>query len=523
MMRPPQENWVITKPARISQHGIVVAQHAGAATIGAEMLAAGGNAVDAAVATALALAVLEPWMSGLGGAGFLLYGEGGSDRVALVDFSAVAAQRLNPGRFRLTGAVSPELFGWPEVEEDRNLIGYESICVPGAVDGLGLAVERFGRKSLAEVIAPALALAEAGLPIDWHTSLHIALFSAELARFDASSALYLPGGHPPAPSRGDPPRRLPLPALTRTLQRLATAGRRDFYEGELAAALVRDLGAGGSPIDGGDLAHYHASVIEPLSLDYRGVTFHAASALSGGPTFLEAMAALDRRLPGGTMGYPDADAYLAYAETLTAAFAKRTAELGHVMPPGSNTSHVSVVDRDGNMVSLTNTLLGYFGSKVVAPGTGILMNNGMMWFDPSPGAKNSIAAGARPLANMCPLLVTRGGVPWAALGACGGRAIIPAMVQLASFMVDFNMSLESAFATPRLDASGPNLLCEARLAPDIIAALSARFPLEMVENTLYPPRFAAPSAVTHNHPTGRNTGMAHILSPAAAAIIEPVS
>jgi gamma-glutamyltranspeptidase/glutathione hydrolase len=187
--------------------------------------------------------------------------------------------------------------------------------------------------------------------------------------------------------------------------------------------------------------------------------------------------------------------------------------------PASHTTHLSVTDRDGNMVALTNTLLSRFGSKVVLPQTGITMNNGMMWFDPEPGKPNSIAAGKRPLSNMCPVVITRDGAPWAALGASGGRRIIPAIVQLTSFMVDFGMPLEKAFAVPRLDASTDKVVCDNRFPPEVVEALSARLPVEIVENTLYPGHFANPSAVMRPQASNLNTGMAHIYSPSAAAMV----
>ncbi len=196
---PPQESWTIAKPAVLSEGGIVVAQNARAAAAGAEILAAGGNAVDAAVATALALGVREPWMSGIGGVGLLVYGEAATGRVEIVDFAAQAPLALDPARYPAAAGVSDELFGWPRVEGDRNLRGYDSICVPGSLAGFGLALERFGRLSWREVMAPALALAEEGLPVDWHTALSIALSAADLAGFDASRAVFLPSGLPPVP------------------------------------------------------------------------------------------------------------------------------------------------------------------------------------------------------------------------------------------------------------------------------------------------------------------------------------
>jgi gamma-glutamyltranspeptidase / glutathione hydrolase len=517
---PPQESWTIIKPAVVAAGGIVVAQNAGAASVGAEILAAGGNAVDAAVATAFALGVLEPWMSGIGGVGLLVYGEAASGRVSIVDFAAVAPRALDPARYRLGSGTSDELFGWPRVDGDRNLRGYDSICVPGSVDGLGLALERFGRLSFADAIAPALALAEQGLPVDWYTALQIGLGADGLAQFDTSRAVLLPGGLPPMPPQSGATKHLPLAALAATYRRLKEAGRRDLYDGELAKALLADLQAGGSVIAAADLAEYRARIVEPLAFDYRGTRLHAAPGLTGGPTYARALAGLDARLPGAALGYPDAQAFIAYAETLRGAFAHRFAELGHVMPAASNTTHLSVVDRAGNMVALTNTLLSRFGSKVVLARTGMVMNNAMLWFDPTPGRANSIAPGKRPLANMCPVLATRNGVPWVAFGACGGRRIIPAVTQLTSFLVDFDMSLESAFTMPRLDASLASVACDRRLGAEIIAALAQRFPVEVVEARVYPPHFAMPSAVMREAATALNTGMTHVFSPAAAAVAE---
>jgi len=523
-MHPPTpdqqiEQWAIAKPAKFSDGGIVVAQHWRAARIGAEMLASGGNAVDAAVATALALGVVEPWMSGIGGSGLLVYGEAATGKVSVVDFTLISAAATDPAAYPLTGRESAEMFGWPEVEGDRNTMGYSSIAVPGSVAGLALALERFGRKSFADVIEPAARIAEDGLPVDWYASHNIALAAHELRHFAGSRAVYLPDGLPPVPPASAPVRLLPLSALARTYRRLQQAGPRDFYAGALARAIVDDLRAGGSVISAADLAAYRAEVVEPQRQGYRDVTLHAAPLLTGGTTFLRAMRLIAERIPGAVLGEPDAAAFLAYAEALRAAFAERLAQLGHSMPAASNTTHLSVVDRDGNMVALTNTLLSRFGSKVVLPETGIPMNNGMMWFDPRPGRANSIAAGKKPLANMCPVVLTRSGKPWAALGACGGRRIIPAVTQLVSFLVDYGLPLGQAFEIPRIDASDETIRCDHRMPPEIVSALAAKYSIELVEGGVYPSGFAMPSAVLRDSARGRNSGMTHIASPAAAAML----
>jgi gamma-glutamyltranspeptidase/glutathione hydrolase len=169
---------------------------------------------------------------------------------------------------------------------------------------------------------------------------------------------------------------------------------------------------------------------------------------------------------------------------------------------------------------LTNTLLSRFGAKVTLPAPGILMNNGMMWFDPRPGRPNSIAAGQRPLANMCPVIATRDDAPLFAMGAAGGRQIVPSLVQLTSFLLDFGLSPEAAFHVPRIDASTRTILCNARMPADQIAALARQLPVARVEDTVYPVQFAVPNAVLHDGAQGQNIGMMHVTTPWPAAAAE---
>src|SRR5579859_329138 len=201
------ETWQVTKPARTARGGIVVSQHVLASKAGAALLEAGGNAVDAAVATAFALGVVEPWMSGIGGIGYLLFAEAKTGQVSVVDFGPRAPRGLDPDRYRvLEGAPArPGGFFWPATEGDRHHHGYEAAVIPGSVDGLGLALERFGTKSLAEAMAPALALVERGLPRDWHSTLAVSLAAAELAQDPGAAAVYLPDGLPPVPPADDRP------------------------------------------------------------------------------------------------------------------------------------------------------------------------------------------------------------------------------------------------------------------------------------------------------------------------------
>ena len=184
----------------------------------------------------------------------------------------------------------------------------------------------------------------------------------------------------------------------------------------------------------------------------------------------------------------------------------------------SCTTHLSVVDGAGNMVALTQTLLSVFGSKVTLPRTGILMNNGVMWFDPRPGGPNAMAPGKRPLSNMCPTVVDRGDGVRIALGASGGRRIMPAVFQLISFLVDYGMELGDAMHQARIDVSGaPPVIVDNRLDAATVAGLSERYPTYVAPHGVYPALFACPNVVTRDVNRKISAGSAFVMSPWAAA------
>ena len=515
------QNWQVRKPPARSRRGVVASQHRLAAEIGADMLAAGGNAVDAAVAAGFALAAIEPWNSGLGGIGYMLVYLAKEDRVHVVDFGPVSPRALAPADFPLSGGFAGDLFAWPAVVEDRNVHGPLSFAIPGEVDGLGLALERFGTRTFATVLQPAITLAEKGIAVDWYLTLKVATLAGELARYGVTRDIWLPGGMPPVTPPDAPFRRLKLPGLADTLKGLARAGRRDFYEGEIAAAIAKDIRAMGGVLGLEDLKQYRARIAAPIECDYRGATIALAPQLTAGPSMAWALGRLTPRKfkPGG----PQADAFVAYAEALREAYAQRLRTMGESTEgrAPSSTTHLNAIDRDGNMVALTQTLLSVFGSKVVLPATGILMNNGVMWFDPRPGTPNSLAPAKRPLTNMCPVIARRGGKSWFAIGASGGRKIFPAVLQIASFLIDHEMSLEDAFHQPRIDASGgERVAVDPRLPQDVKNALSGKFPVHAAELAVYPANFACPSAVLNDLTTGERFGMSDVMSPWSGAAAE---
>ena len=513
----PRETWSLRKPAVAGSGGLVAAQHVGAAEVGTEVLEAGGNAADAALATSLALTVLEPWMSGLGGGGIMLIARANGMAEA-IDFGMVAPLRLDPAAYPLVDGRDDELFGWPAVLGQRNLLGPLSIAVPGQAAGLGLAHRRHASMPWADLCAPAIALARRGLPVTWHTTLRIAAAARDLNRFDAARAVYLPDGAPPAPPADGALAHLPLGRLVDTLERLAAAGPEDLMTGELARMLVSDVRAAGGVLGLDDLGRCPAQPGEPVLTEHAGATFATPGGLTAGPTFAHALALIRGKVPRGA---PGPAAYSAWAEALLAAYQQRLATMGDVpdRQDPACTTHLCVVDRAGTMVSLTQTLLSVFGSRIVSPSTGILLNNGVMWFDPRPGGPNAMAPGPRPLSNMCPLIVLKDGAPWLALGASGGRRILPAVLQISSMLADCGLDLESAFHEPRIDVSGgPSVSADRRLGAEVLAQLRARFPVQEVERAVLPNLFACPTAILREPGTGQATGMTDPAQPVAGAV-----
>ena len=507
-------SWRIAKAPVTGSNGVVTAQHPAAARAGAEVLARGGNAVDAAVAATLVLSVVEPWLSGIGGGGFLLRMDRDGGAEAL-DFNMISSRHTRAEDYPLVDGRGGDWFDWPAVEGDRNLAGPASICVPGAVAGLGAALERYGSIAWADAVAPALAAAEAGLPVDWYTQLCIGIDAQGLSRDPAARALFLPDDTPPRLPEGRATDRRPWPAKAATLRRLAGAGWRDFYTGALAADLAADLRDAGSVIDAADLSAYAPRWAAPLRGSYRGTAIAAMPGLSGGPTVLDALGRLEGRMTPAADG-PDAHAYAAFADAIRDSYAVRLNSMGHASATGDCTSHVNVVDADGTMVALTNTLLSRFGAKVVGHRTGIVLNNAMMWFDPRPGVANAIAPGVRPLSNMCPLLLTADGRPVAAMGAAGGRQIFPALLQMIAFAVDWRLPPDAVMHMPRIDASAPTIRVN-RACPSATAGLIGnRHPVEVVDDVLYPVQFAVPSMIAAH--AGAATGMAHPNHPWACAV-----
>src|SRR5262249_3469833 len=238
-----------------------------------------------------------------------------------------------------------------------------------------------------------------------------------------------------------------------------------------------------------DLAGCRARTVPSLEIPYRGYSLHAARGLTAAPTLANVLDRLGaKRYPQA----PDANYFETLIDALQQAYHARLEGLGDIQPPGEScTTHIPAIDREGGIAALTTTLLSSFGSRYVLPQTGILMNNGIMWFDPRPGRPNSLAPGKRALTNMCPLIATRDGRGRFGVGASGGRRILASVVQMASFIIDFAMSPEDAAHQPRIDVSGESgIAIDRRLAEAIRDRLGARRGPRLVGHTVWPPPFA---------------------------------
>ncbi len=515
---PPHltQNWHVTKPGASGRRGMVVSQSRDAALAGVAILDGGGNAIDAAIGTALALATMEPWNSGLGGIGFAMVHRAGQPRAEVVDFGPRSPARLDPARYRLTGDTAADLFGWPAVEGDVNVHGPLSFAIPSALAGYALMHERWGTAPLADVIAPALALAKRGLPQDWFTTLKIAVQAALLRRYPESARIYLPDGLPPVPPYQGNPGAFRLGNLPDTLERLATAGLRDFYQGDVAASIATDVAAMDGFLDRDDLRTCQARLGTPLDVAFCGRTLQLPAGLTAAPT----MARVLDLMPPCNGDAPDAAWFAGLSAALKTAYAERLQGLGDAEPAAAEscTTHLTVCDAEGTMVSVTTTLLSSMGSRVVLPGSGVLMNNGIMWFDTRPGRPNSIAPGKRPLTNMLPIILRDGDVPVLAAGASGGRRIMASVTQMLAFVAGFGMDPAAAAHHPRLDVSDPvGADADQRLDADTLTAL-ATGPLDVVEHSVLPVNFACPNLIEIKG--GVRTGISDVMSPWSAAIAQ---
>ncbi len=467
----------------VSPRGAVAAANPVASEAGAAVLRAGGNAADAAVAAAFALSVAEPQSSGIGGGGLALVYLAREDRVVAIDFRETAPAAATPDMFRVDGRPDPR----------RSRCGGLSIAVPGAVKGYAEIARRFGTRPLSELVAPAIRLAREGVVVGRHWRRAAVAARSCLAEDPAGAAVYLPRGEPPVPGT-----RIVQRDLAATL-RLLGKDPDAFYRGALASRIAAAARARGGVLTAEDLAAYRTRTREVLWGEFRGhrvASFPPPSA--GGAIVLGLLRAMEAQDPkdvsrsavrylhafveserrlferrGGALADPDfapgAEAVARemaserFAAQVRGAIGERASTSGPPAPaaPAGHTSHVSVVDAEGNAVALTTTVNLQFGSGVVVPGTGILLNDEMDDFDAAPGTPNAFglegadlnlpAPGKRPLSSMSPTMVFRpDGKLLLALGSPGGSTIPSTVAWAILRVVDGGMPLDEALGTPRI-------------------------------------------------------------------------
>jgi gamma-glutamyltranspeptidase/glutathione hydrolase len=504
----PDDAATSSQPVR-AKKGMVVSANARASEIGAEILRRGGNAVDAAVATAFALAVTHPAAGNIGGGGFLVLRSARGPSVAY-DFREMAPAGASPTMFLKDGAYDEK------VHHESHL----AVGVPGTVAGLFLAWEEHGRLPWPQLVEPAVRLAREGFPVSVDLARSLEGVLDRMRPYPASVAQFSKAGVPYAPGE-----ILRQSDLARTLARIAKQGPKGFYEGETARLIEAEMKAHGGLVTAADLRSYRARSVAPLVGNYRGHEVLAMPPISSGGVALIEMLNILEGYDLAANGYGSAQNVHLVAEAMRRAFADRAAHIGDPAfngsmpidrliskpyaaelrktidprraspssptsftwpPAGTETTHLSVVDAGRNAVALTYTLEYGYGSAIVVPGAGFLLNNEMGDFNAGPGlttadgligtAPNLAQPGKRMVSSMTPTIVAKDGRLFMITGSPGGRTIINTVLLTILNAVDFGMNAQEVVDAGRFHHQWlPNRLSYERfgLSSDTLAALRA--------------------------------------------------
>jgi gamma-glutamyltranspeptidase / glutathione hydrolase len=479
--------------------GIVVAPQPAAAAIGAEVLRAGGNAIDAAIATAFVQGVVDPFMGGIGGFGSLIVHYAQTRQSTVIGYHGRAGSLARPDIF--ADQVLGQIHGHAErfsVKDGANQVGYKSIVVPGMPAGLAAAHEHFGRLPWSTLLEPAITLARDGTPVsgevyDRWIEIPEAGHIGGLERIKSNkecAAIFAPRGELLLPGT-----LVRQTAYAATLERLARAGANDFYRGEIAREIAKDMGENGGLFTAGDLASYQPEIGPPVIGRYRGLDIHSVVLPASGVQLIELLNTLVHFDLRAVWARDRVDYIHLVARAIQASFADRArfmgdprflavpvehlcsleygAELAELVRSdrpidiagvgyreSMHTTHVCVLDAEGNAVSLTHTLGS--ASAVITPGLGFIYNNCMYQFHPYPGHPNSIAPGKRRLTGICGTLAFKDGRPWLTVGALGGTRMQTAVLHTILNIVDHGKSALEAVEAPRFVAESAWLEMESR-------------------------------------------------------------
>jgi len=506
--------------------GMVTANHHLAAEAGARMLAMGGNVVDAALAAAFAVGVVEPAMSGIGGRGYMVIHFGATGESIVIDGHERAPHAARPDMFAIADHHEALTSGWgpqAQVVDAANANGHRAVAVPGVLAALAVVHRRYATLPLKTLLEPAIGLARDGFAVGVHLATLIGMHRAKLARFPATAAIFLRGGYPPTAGE-----RLVQNDLAHSLSLIADRGCEELYSGALADAIVAEMERGGGILTARDLAAYEPRVWDrPLTGTYRDYQILTVPEATGGITVLQIMNllegfdlssaadphALHILLEALRIAFRDRLAviedpafapvpFVGLASKAFAAERRRCIMIDRArddLSPGDpwpfdnatapeqprsetvtwrgtdrDTTHICAVDDRRTAVSLTQSIIDPFGSGVVAPGTGILLNSAMHNFNPLPNQPGSIAPWKRSAHNGAPTIVLRpDGRAFLAIGGAGGTKVITGIVQVLVNLIDRSMNLQDAIAAPRVHNEGWGSEIDGRIPPQIIARLRA--------------------------------------------------
>lgn len=479
----------------VAFHAMVASAHPIASAVGIEILQQGGNAVDAAIAVAFALSIAEPNASGIGGGGFMIIKMADQREPVMIDYREMAPGKATPGLFYQNDSSFHQLTQEGVVT---------AIGVPGLVAGADLALKNYGTLSLRTVLQPAIRLARYGVPVSQKLTAIIAENYEKIMKFPATASIYLSNDMPLEPGT-----ILRNEDLARSLELLAEHGPDMFYRGEIAERIVSAVKDQGGILELQDFNAYQAKQRKPVIGTYRGYQIISASPVTGGGTHLIELLNIMEGFKLKKMGHNAAEYIHLLAEAMKMVYAdkaintgdpdfcfvpvekfiakkyarqlrkkinKTTARFDYIPPncillESNSTSHLSVIDEHGNMVALTQSINNFFGSGLVVPGTGILLNDHLSDFDDRPGRPNSIAPYKRPTSSIAPTIILKKNKPFMTLGTPGGTRIISALAQIIMNVIDFGMSMDEAIEAPRVHCFNNVLHVEGRIPMETIERL----------------------------------------------------